>query len=66
MVKDFGSEAICKASVLILKQEGVVTPIYYSDQYISLLETKSSLVGRNDPKWILDRLLSLSVPHIGK
>ena len=66
MVKGFGSEALCKASVWRLKEERVVTLIYYLDQYISLLETKSSLVGRRDPKWILDRVLSLSVPHRGE
>ena len=66
MVKGFGSEALCKASVWRLKEEGVVTLIYCLDQSVSLLETKNSLVGRRDPKWILDRLLSLSVPHRGK
>ena len=66
VVKGFGSEALCKESVWRLKEEGVVILIFYSDQYSCLLETKSSLVGRRDPKWILDRLLSLSVPHRGK
>ena len=44
--KGFGSEALCKASVWRLKEEGVVTPIYCSDQYVTLLEPKSSSSGK--------------------
>ena len=46
VVKGFGSEALCKASVWRLKEEGVVTIIYYLDQYISILEKKSSFSGK--------------------
>ena len=66
VVRNFGSEAPCKGKCREAKRRGWVTLIYCSDQYIDLLETKSSLVGRRDPKWILDRLLSLSVSHRGK
>ena len=46
VVRDFGSEALCKETMWRLKEEGVVTLIYYSYQYISLLETKSSSSGK--------------------
>jgi len=46
VVKGFGSEALCKSSVWRLKEEGVFTLIYCSDQYINLLETKSSFSGK--------------------
>jgi len=46
VVRDFGSEALCKASVWRLKEEGVVTLRYYSYRYIRLLEAKSSFSGK--------------------
>ena len=46
VVKDFCSEALCKASVWRLKEEVVVTLRYCSDQYINSLETKSSFSGK--------------------
>ena len=46
VVKGFGSEALCKESAWRLKEEGVVTLIYCSNQYISLLETKSYFSGK--------------------
>ena len=66
MVINFGSEALCKASVGRLKEEGESLSFTVQIRISVFWRPKVLLVGRYDPKCILDRFLSQGVPHIGK
>ena len=46
VVRNFDLEALRKESVWRLKEEGVVTLMYFLDQYVRLLETKISFSGK--------------------
>ena len=45
IVRNFGSEVLCKGKCREVERRGRVTVIYCSNQYIRLLETKISLSG---------------------
>ena len=66
VVRNFGSEALCKASIGRLKEESESLPFTVQISILVFWRPKVLLVGRRDPKWILDRFLSQSVPHRGK
>jgi len=59
VVKGFGSKELCRASVWRLKEEGALLSFTIQISMSVFWRTKVLLVGRCDPKWILNRFVCL-------